>query len=246
MIVTCPECSTSYTVPPVEIGIEGRRVKCKKCQHTWFHDGEKKVLDDLISRIQASDIDIDNIVFDDPKKKKSYKQTISLFQKIKNLIGRILKNYSISNGRVSFLNHFVAFMVALALFSGLCFIFVSQRWAIAQTIPSFAEVYRSSGFPLVAYANVNPEVVLIIEKANIQTANETRLIQANLINLSSGFVRVPSLNVSYFDENNVVVLENLQKLPIPMIQKEFSYGFTLPFPNDLPETAKTIRINFIN
>jgi len=39
MIIACPACSTRYAVPDSAIGIEGRRVRCAKCRHSWFQDG---------------------------------------------------------------------------------------------------------------------------------------------------------------------------------------------------------------
>lgn len=35
MILTCPECATSYFVPDESIGASGRRVRCHACAHTW-------------------------------------------------------------------------------------------------------------------------------------------------------------------------------------------------------------------
>lgn len=35
MIITCPACSTQYTVPPDAIPAEGRTVKCTSCSHMW-------------------------------------------------------------------------------------------------------------------------------------------------------------------------------------------------------------------
>jgi predicted Zn finger-like uncharacterized protein len=35
MILTCPECATRYFLPDVEIGADGRKVKCAQCSHTW-------------------------------------------------------------------------------------------------------------------------------------------------------------------------------------------------------------------
>ncbi len=35
MIVTCPSCSTRYTLQPIALGGAGRRVRCSKCGQDW-------------------------------------------------------------------------------------------------------------------------------------------------------------------------------------------------------------------
>ena len=36
MRITCPSCSTSYTIPDDKIGAKGRSVQCTSCQTKWF------------------------------------------------------------------------------------------------------------------------------------------------------------------------------------------------------------------
>lgn len=36
MILTCPECTTTYSIPDGTVRPEGRKVKCQKCAHTWI------------------------------------------------------------------------------------------------------------------------------------------------------------------------------------------------------------------
>jgi len=35
MIVSCPICSTKYSVDPRALGFDGRMVRCAQCSHTW-------------------------------------------------------------------------------------------------------------------------------------------------------------------------------------------------------------------
>lgn len=40
MILTCPECGTSYVVKDGAIPPEGRRVRCASCRHSWHQEPE--------------------------------------------------------------------------------------------------------------------------------------------------------------------------------------------------------------
>jgi predicted Zn finger-like uncharacterized protein len=44
MIVSCPNCSTRYTLSESSVGVNGRKVKCAKCGHIWW---QRAVEDDL-------------------------------------------------------------------------------------------------------------------------------------------------------------------------------------------------------
>ena len=39
MILTCPSCSTRYTVDPAKFPAAGRTVRCAKCGHSWHQPG---------------------------------------------------------------------------------------------------------------------------------------------------------------------------------------------------------------
>lgn len=43
MIIACPACATRYVVPDSAVGLEGRRVRCAKCRHSWFQEGTAAV-----------------------------------------------------------------------------------------------------------------------------------------------------------------------------------------------------------
>jgi predicted Zn finger-like uncharacterized protein len=51
MIITCPNCSTNFSVPQKAIGEAGKKVKCTKCAHIWFQEPikvKKMDIDELL------------------------------------------------------------------------------------------------------------------------------------------------------------------------------------------------------
>ncbi len=41
MLISCPNCNTSFAVPARAIGETGKKVKCSKCAHNWFQEPVK-------------------------------------------------------------------------------------------------------------------------------------------------------------------------------------------------------------
>lgn len=251
MILTCPSCSASYNVPNEAIGIDGRAVRCKKCKHEWFQDGEKKALEDLINMVEATDINLDALTFDDGKKKSIPKPAVAkvkLSVRVMAIVNKIipapLKNYLFSGDKRSFLSHFASFMVALAVFSCLCLVLVTGRWGITRVFPSLTSVYEASGFPLTSYARLNPESALIIDRVAFQNEDGKREIIGSLINLTSQNIKVPLFKVSYLDEKGEILEETVQNLPIAMIQKEFAFSFSLSVPKSVPQNFSSVKISF--
>ncbi len=52
MLISCPECKTTFAVPIKAIGVTGRKVKCSKCTHVWFQEPaqvDRAALENLLS-----------------------------------------------------------------------------------------------------------------------------------------------------------------------------------------------------
>ncbi len=256
MILTCPSCSASYNVPNDSIGVEGRNVRCKKCKHEWFQEGERKALEDLINLVESTEINMDVLAFDDGKKKdipkkaipKQTKTKVKLSARLAASLDKIvptpLKNYVFSGSKRSFLSHFAGFMVAMAVFSCLLLALVAGRWTITGIFPSLSSVYIAVGFPLNEYAHLNPENALIIDRVAVQNEGEKHQITGSLINLTSQIIKVPSFKMSYLDEKGNILHETVQSLPIRTIQKELSYSFSLPIPEAVPPNYSSVKISF--
>ena len=45
MKIICPQCETAYDVTPATLGLEGRQVRCARCQTVWFAELSKAAAD---------------------------------------------------------------------------------------------------------------------------------------------------------------------------------------------------------
>ncbi|MFP5511861.1 MAG: MJ0042-type zinc finger domain-containing protein [Alphaproteobacteria bacterium] len=48
MIVSCPTCSTRYTLSDESLGTDGRKVRCARCGHTWWQKPERADPDPVV------------------------------------------------------------------------------------------------------------------------------------------------------------------------------------------------------
>ncbi|PWC81376.1 hypothetical protein TSH100_27230 [Azospirillum sp. TSH100] len=48
MIVSCPTCSTRYTLSDETLGQDGRKVRCARCGHTWWQMPDRAELEPVI------------------------------------------------------------------------------------------------------------------------------------------------------------------------------------------------------
>ncbi len=62
MHISCPNCSTKFTIRDNQIGNAGRKVKCSKCSHTWNYKTRKMdKIDPLITSESAQSENLKNI-----------------------------------------------------------------------------------------------------------------------------------------------------------------------------------------
>ena len=82
MIITCPNCSTKYSINKTILGVDGKKVKCFDCDHEWNQtlDSTKKTLQTkllkekpILSNVHKEEIDVKRLFSSKIPKKKNYK-----------------------------------------------------------------------------------------------------------------------------------------------------------------------------
>lgn len=232
-------------VPAEAIGDTGRDVRCKKCAHTWFQQSEKESLDALISRIQSSDIVEDDISFDDLKSLGRPKKVepAGIMARLKALF---VKNHSLSKESSPVLKYVASGMVALAVVSVLLWGACVERLKVASAIPSLAPVFADMGFRMSPYEMVNPEEALIVEKVELVADKNGQNIKGNLINLTSGEIKLPRIGVTYLDAKGESINQNTYKLALVSLKKEANISFSLPVPAPLSPEVASVEIRFVD
>ncbi|HZP75921.1 MAG TPA: zinc-ribbon domain-containing protein [Pseudolabrys sp.] len=49
MLIVCPSCATSYTLPPASVGAKGRNVRCARCKTMWFVAPQAAKVDETVT-----------------------------------------------------------------------------------------------------------------------------------------------------------------------------------------------------
>ena len=234
-------------VPADAIGDAGRDVRCKKCAHVWFQKSEKGSLEDLISRIQSSDIADDDISFADLKNLTKPKATRGdsedgFLKRLMLAIGN--KNPFKSMQKDNFLKYFAGCMVAIAVLSVIACVGVVNRSSLVGAYPEMSAFFKWTGFSVSAYAQVNPENALILEKVEIVKLDGHTKIIGNLINLTSNDVLLPRIVVTYVGMGGESLRADSYKLNAGLIRKEDNVKFSLPVADTPPEKTQSVNLTF--
>lgn len=257
MILTCPSCSASYNVPAEAIGPKGREVRCKKCAHVWFQADEKKALDDIFTRIETHRVSEDDISFADRKKERRNLLPVGLMGAVKlrcqtvwvksRMAVKKSKLFPYLDRLQAYINkrNVAAVMVAFACFSVVLLTLVVGRWSIVHTIPSMEGVYKTMGFSLESYANVNPEEALVVEHPAIQKTDAGRVFTGNLINLTSSEILLPTLQFTLIDKHGQKVAEFEHNFNKATLRKEAVLPLSIPFEKDAAAAFSNAEIRFV-
>lgn len=198
MILTCPECATSYFVDDSKIPAEGRKVKCAACGHRWFCDpvdvltrglgGETKDEDDgpyLQEREREPELDAEEIaeVSDLPGEElpKVFRAKAADERKLRE---------AAANGIV-----WAGMTAALAIMIALAVVF---RVDVVRVFPHAAGAYAGVGLPVNALG-------LVIEgvKAEpaLQDGHAALSVSGMIRNIEDREIDAPPLRISLINKS---------------------------------------------
>lgn len=224
MILTCPACSTRYTVADTSLGDAGRTVRCASCGHSWFQARPEAVeAEAMVSRVAKA---APKVFAAKPPPPQPHAQARAK-----------------SHARIK-AKHFAyaasPWAIAILIMLGLTGAALVNRVAVVKLWPKSASAFAAIGLP------ANP-FGLVIENQTVRNgadARGARMLVAGILRNETTTVRdVPYLRVTLIDDHGKDVANWLVDAGKPKLAPGEKHPFVTDYPKP-PPTARKVVISF--
>lgn len=200
MILTCPECSTSYMAKDEAIGPNGRTVRCAKCAATWFAAAPEVELarpDELQLEDMARDEGLSTPEVTKVEEPVDQSDTTFGAAAVAPSADVIMRDKADdakrkARGRTIWL----IWLIPLLLISAAVLALFFGRQTIAERFPGTVPFYNALGIevsanglkvedPIVKTADINGETTLIIDGAVKNVGKKTQQLPMLILSLHS-------------------------------------------------------------
>lgn len=255
MILTCPDCSTRYSVKDDAVGPNGRTVRCSSCSATWFVASDADALalvDNLSQDIQAIDPapdhtataissapSIDRVA--PPEKSRAIaaqkaapKTTMGAHVQIRDRVDRERRNRR-------FFGIFMIWLVTIGLLAALAIIGYAMRQPIVDSNPKAASFYKLFNITVTASG-------LDFEKPGTShtmiDGTPFLVINGVVMNRSNTAQALPMIELSLTNGNDDVITSWLVEMKETQIDAKQRLSYVSQYPNP-PLDAKELKYKFV-
>lgn len=194
MILTCPQCATRYFLPDVQVGREGRAVKCTACGKVWRAEGSPEPTPEPEPELVAPSHHFEpepEHPFPDPEEEfaAAAQRRAEILRQKKAEAERRQRQAAVITAAVW---AGMAAAIALCLALGIIFRIQVVKWA-----PGMATAYAALGMPINASG-------LLIDKVKaapaIAQGHRALVVTGVLTNVSAAARPAPAFRVSMLDK----------------------------------------------
>ena len=220
MILTCPDCATSYFVADAAIGPEGRKVRCKSCGHIWRAQSEEPL---ELTPADAAPVPSTPAAGFGKREETSEAEALSAPE-----LPRAYRT------RVEQQRRFRRAAVAGAVWAGIAGVFVALigaawlfRVDVVTLYPRAAAAYAAVGMP------VNP-VGLEFEATTARPAPSNPdmvLVSGAVRNIRDRSITPPPVRVALLDADGAEIRHRVTPIPARSIRPGAVAGFAVLIPD---------------
>lgn len=241
MILTCPECSTSYMAKDDAIGPNGRTVRCAKCSATWFVPAPVEVAstpDDL----QLADITRESTTASQESfvAESGEDRTVVSDQNVAPMTSgksadAIIRDKAEAEKRrrrrrTIWLIWLIPILFIFTLIAGLYF----SRTVIAERFPATVPLYNAVGVEV-------SQTGLQIDKPTVRIAvvngQTTVVINGSVKNISNQAQSLPMLRLSLNNPAGEEVANWMVDFEKPVLKGQERVEFASEYPNPPPDST---------
>lgn len=237
MILTCPDCSTSYFVDDAKIPEDGRVVKCASCGHRWTARREIE-LDTALpaARIEPASADTSTASADQAEPEKTEAQAEGGVALPKAFRAKAHDNRRLREAAATGVV-WAGMSAALALMIAVAVVF---RVDVVRLWPSTAGAFASVGLP------VN-SVGLAIEGVEFEPAlhdgHAALSVSGMIRNIEDRTITAPPLQIRLLDKSGAAVATKVARAADPNIPPGETRHFAIAI-IDPPGTAADLEVSF--
>lgn len=240
--MTCPDCSTRYTVDAKTLGQSGRKVRCASCAHEWFAKPEDDAanapapaedlpMDEMVDAEEAaidemSAADVEDVAMEaetPPAPHRAYRDKLEKRAK--------RKSFMVSASAWAGIAAVLLVIALLAIFN---------RDAVVRTLPKTASVFDAIGLPADRWA---VELKPLRSEIKQEGADVVMHISAEIVNASKKSRWVPLVRLSLRDETGEELYAWTESTGLESLAPQTSAVFNTSVRNPAPE-AVDIHFDF--
>jgi len=249
MIITCPQCETSFSLPEEKLRPNGKTLRCSSCQHEWFQTiaDETDMIEEVEDLIQ--DLEDDLIASeDDPLDEENTEDAEenapgvegddNAVEDIPDSVKPIEDNTQMdipqqTPKNIALIGYGTAVVMAvLILLFGLM-----VRSPLTQAFPAANGYYAIFGFQ----TNITEEA-LSFDALSVTVKDEVLHIEGGLLNLSSGTINAPNIAVSQLDDNQNILKSWIIQPPFDTVEPQAIETFYSEYPADPNVKDVTVKL----
>ena len=237
MILTCPDCASRYLLSAQALAPDGRQVKCSSCGHQWFETPDEDELanrtsddvsdiDDIGDEIDFADLVEENMNNDEGDEIEDIPESVKPLPEDPLNASLLGSEEDEDEGASTDKQGGIVSIIlglALALIVGALILvaLIVLKPAITNAWQPAAGLYQMLGMPVSA-----PGEGLVFDRVTAKiNEDDAIVVDAQIINLQSEEIYLPSIEVSVRDVAGNIIKETLVHPPFDMMKPES----TLPF-----------------
>lgn len=233
MILTCPDCATSYFVDDRKIAPEGRAVKCASCGHRWTAHPEATLELD----VSAEEGAVAREPFEPPPEEPAALSDLPGAELPKVIRAKVETTRKVREAAA----HGVVWAgmaASLAIVVGLAVVF---RVDVVKIMPGSARAYALAGLPVNTLG-------LVIEGSRaepaLQDGHAALSISGMIRNVEDHAIVTPPLKIELLNKDGKTIVTKVARPADPVVPPGETRHFALAI-LDPPTTAHDLQISFV-